>query len=145
MRTNGGCSCLKDLDFDKRMRTQGYIRHLEAEVERLWANTLESQRERAERAEAEVERLRAYVGSEMARSDFRTAADMRAEVERLRGDIDKVLAQRKAGTLELLAENERHAATTARVRTLESEVEQLREKIKAAGWCQECGIGQGEP
>jgi hypothetical protein len=37
MRTNGGCYCLKDLDFDKRMRTQGYIRHLESEVERLRA------------------------------------------------------------------------------------------------------------
>jgi hypothetical protein len=37
MRTNGGCYCLKDLDFDKRMRAQGYIRHLEAEVARLRA------------------------------------------------------------------------------------------------------------
>ena len=35
MRTNGGCYCLEDLDFDKRMRALGYIRHLEAEVERL--------------------------------------------------------------------------------------------------------------
>jgi hypothetical protein len=46
-------------------------------------------REREE-ARAEVERLRAYVGSEMTRSDFRTAADMRAEVERLRGKLQRV-------------------------------------------------------
>jgi hypothetical protein len=35
MRTNGGCYCLKDLDFDKRMRAMGYIRHLEARVRTL--------------------------------------------------------------------------------------------------------------
>ena len=34
-RTNGGCRCLKDLDFDKRMKATGYIRHLEAEIRRL--------------------------------------------------------------------------------------------------------------
>ena len=46
----------------------------------------------AKRAGAEVEqlrteiaKLRAYVGDEMLRSDYRTAAGMRAEIERLRG------------------------------------------------------------
>ena len=33
----------------------------------------------------EIERLRHFVGSEDYRSDFQTAADMRAEIERLRG------------------------------------------------------------
>jgi hypothetical protein len=36
---------------------------------------------------AEIERLRAFVGSEMLRSDFRTAAEMRAEIERLRDEL----------------------------------------------------------
>ena len=41
MRTNGGCCCLKDLDFDKRMRAMGYIRDLEAELAEAQARLVE--------------------------------------------------------------------------------------------------------
>jgi hypothetical protein len=63
MRTNGGCYCLKDLDFDKRMRTQGYIRHLESEVERLretqrkFGTVQEELFQRAEKAEVVIKAL----------------------------------------------------------------------------------------
>jgi len=53
------------------------------------------------------------------------------EVERLRADLDTVLAQRNALTLELLAENERHAACRA-------EVLRLREPAHDPATCRVC-------
>jgi hypothetical protein len=54
---------------------------------------------------AEIERLRAFVGSEMLRSDFRTAAEMRAEIRQLRSDRDVLAANlrawRKWGSVEV--------------------------------------------
>jgi protein-arginine kinase activator protein McsA len=42
-----------------------------------------------ERLEAEIERLRTYVGSQMLRSDFQTADEMRVEINRLRAEGDR--------------------------------------------------------
>ena len=38
----------------------------------------------------EIERLRAYVGQEDLRSDFKCAADMRAALERLREELEEM-------------------------------------------------------
>jgi hypothetical protein len=40
--------------------------------------------------QAEVERLKDYVGDEMLKSDFQTAGQMRAEVERLRTALEEI-------------------------------------------------------
>lgn len=49
---------------------------------------------RALAAEAEVAALRAYVGAEMLRSDYQTAAHMRAELDRLRACVTALEAER---------------------------------------------------
>lgn len=50
---------------------------------------------RALSAEAEVATLRAYVGSEIVRSDYQTAAHMRADLERLRQRVEELEQQRR--------------------------------------------------
>ena len=52
---------------------------------------VENNAQRAEIAalEAEIERLRTYVGSQMLRSDFQTADEMRVEINRLRAEGDR--------------------------------------------------------
>jgi hypothetical protein len=63
-------TCLAAMDKNKKL-TDDLLR---AEVE--WSTQ-----------QAEVERLKDYVGDEMLKSDFQTAGQMRAEVERLRALI----------------------------------------------------------
>ena len=41
MRTNGGCRCIKDLSFDRRMAVRGYIKALREENARLKARLVE--------------------------------------------------------------------------------------------------------
>jgi hypothetical protein len=59
------------------------------EVERL--------QETEDQLQAEVERLKDYVGDEMLKSDFQTAGQMRAEIERLREFNVSPLEPREGG------------------------------------------------
>ena len=54
----------------------------------LWRGELE-------KAEAELDLLHAYVGREMFRSDYRTAGDMRAALDKTRADLAEALAEEK--------------------------------------------------
>ncbi len=81
-------------------------------------------RDEIRRLRAEVERLREV------HKTFREAAE--ARVRDLEAQVESVVAQRDGLTRELLEENERHAATAARVRTLEEALTEAHKMLQGA-------------
>jgi hypothetical protein len=103
MRTNGGCRCLKDLDFSRRMAVRGYIKalreendRLRGEIERLqpiaaWESAWQEGKDDAavfarerDEARAEVARLEEELALEKELTDLHAGGATHAENEVLR-------------------------------------------------------------